>query len=182
MRTLFFIALIATCQNALCQNFFKWEVPTEEGNVTYSLLTQEGYENLLKPIVVGDLGGLTNELLLCKRGVNKALTSSEENKSELKSQSQIIEELINQVKDLEEKIGGKEIEPLNESETFLKFLESKIMRSYTEVTAAELSKLFNKTNQNKNGYSLIQICQILGIASEGKKSELCERIAETLRQ
>lgn len=70
----------------------------------------------------------------------------------------------------------------SQKESFLKLLENKIMRSYTEVTATELSNLFNKTNQNKNGYSLIQICQILEIPSNGKKSDLCERIAETLRQ
>lgn len=71
-------------------NYFKWEQPTENGDVIYELLTRKGVETLLEPIKIGDASAIASELLTLRNAV-----------SEL---SQTVSELSQTVEELKKKI------------------------------------------------------------------------------
>lgn len=62
VRLLFFMVFLGSASLS-AQVYYERSEPTSDGELTYFFLTQKGYETLLKPIELGDLGELASELL-----------------------------------------------------------------------------------------------------------------------
>lgn len=144
MKYIKLIALLFIGFTSNAQNYSEWVIPTEKGDETYYLLTQEGYQNLLEPIDSGDLGGLATELLTIK--------------SELVLLRSIVTDLQNKIKELQTYDFTK-LSEKKEYEWILKNIKS----------SSDLYSAYNKTNTKKRGYSLVDICSFIEIQVDPTK-------------
>jgi len=88
MRKIIIItAIIFASITAQGQNYFEWVMPTEKGDVSYLLLTDQGYETLLKPLQIQDSGDLAEELLTMR--------------AEITNNRELIDKLYSIIKDLQ---------------------------------------------------------------------------------
>ena len=86
---------------------------------------------------------------------------------------EIIGILQDRISNLEEQVTAlSETKPTVREPSHREIIFDKI-RGKTE---AQISKMFNKNNNSKGGYSIVEICEIFGLPTKGTKSKLASSI------
>lgn len=80
-----------------------------------------------------------------------------------------LEDLVNRLTTLEEKAGVVIVDNTSDKQRIEALIKGK--------SSTEIFRMFNKTTATKNGYSMLQICEILALNNKGTKRTLATRIS-----
>lgn len=169
------IILVLFSLNVNAQNFFEWSMPTENGEVNYLLLTQDGYKNLLEPVILNDLGELTDEILLIKKYSIDHNKRINDNVIALNIVNDRLNKIESLLEDIDRRLEDAEIQAISpESE------KSFLIKN--AIHASWIAKRYNKTNNKRNNFSTKDIAKIFNVSDSGSEIAIAERIFEMIKK